>query len=822
MGAPTTINHEGMNFPTYICFGYWLPRGILHCRLVRLLGVQLAWLIGFASIIGWPAHAQSERFTLSGFIKDAQTGEALIGATVAVNDLRSGTVTNKYGFYSLTLPARRHTLKVSYIGYQTKTLTVQLKGNRRLDIELVPSELQLQEVKVVEKKNEFVHSVRMSTLEVPVEKLQTLPVVFGEADLLKTVQLLPGVQSGGEGFSGFYVRGGGGDQNLILLDEAVVYNPDHALGFFSTFNPDAIKSGVLYKGGIPAQYGGRISSVLDVQMREGSMRQWQIRGGIGLISSRLTIEGPIVKDKASVLAAGRRMYMDVLASPFLQGTPAEGNRYYFYDLNLKGNWQVDEKNRLYLSGYFGRDVFVFRSADFDFVINSGWGNSTFTFRWNHIFGDRLFSNVSLIYNDYIWTQSNGQKRVFEADIANRVRDAMARIDFTYYPHPDRTVRFGIHYGFHHYAPFQYRAVIYGDTFTNTGEFPKKGHDAAAYASVDWKISQRWQAEMGVRLAAFAMWGPYTDYTIDRWFEIVSKNEYAPGELVAFYPSIEPRINLKYQLTDALTLKASYNRMAQFVHRVNFSSVALPFDTWLPSSKRIHPQTADQVAGGLFGRFERIDAEWSVEGFYKYMNHQLEFRDGFAPELDRETEIDLVEGQGKSYGIEVLLQRNHGKLTGWIAYTYSRSWRYFDSLYSKVFPFAYDQPHDLAVVTEYRISSRWSLGATFVYKSGRPFTVPTQAYLFEGGLVYEYTDRNAYRMIPYHRLDIALNRYGRFRLLGRKVTSHLNLSVYNVYRRKNPFMIYFPVEGNPSAGIKVSPQMIYIFDILPSITWNFKW
>ncbi len=766
--------------------------------------------------------AQRPHYTLSGFVRDAATGEALIGATVWAEDLQTGAATNKYGFYSLTLPEGRHQLKVSYLGYRQQTVTVDLRADRRLTVELTPIELELQEVKVVEKKNEFVEDVRMSTLEVPVEKLQTLPVVFGEADLLKTVQLLPGVQSGGEGFSGFYVRGGGGDQNLILLDEAVVYNPDHALGFFSAFNPDAIKSSVLYKGGIPAQYGGRLSSVLDVQMREGNMRRWEARGGLGLISSRLTVEGPLVKDKASVLVAGRRMYMDAVAAPFMKGTPAEGNRYYFYDLNLKGNYLINDKNRIYLSGYFGRDVFAFKSADFDFATNSQWGNSTFTFRWNRIFSDRLFANTSLIYNDYIWEQSTGQTGVFEATISNRVQDAMLRSDFTWYPRPDHTFRFGFHYGFHHYAPFQYQAVIYGDTFTNTGEHPKQGHDAALYGSLEWKLSPQWQIEAGLRTSAFAMWGPYTDYRVNEWFEITDRTDYAPGELVAFYPFAEPRLNIKWQVDDNTSVKASYNRMTQFVHRVNFSSVTLPFDTWLPSSKKVHPQVADQVAAGVFGHWAGGAVEWSVEGFYKWMEHQLEFRDGSTPELDREIEIDLVEGRGRSYGIEVLIQRNEGNLTGWIAYTYSRSFRYFDQLHSKTFPFAYDQPHDLSVVAQYRVSPRWTFASTFVFKSGRPFTVPTQAYLFNGALVYEYTERNAYRMIPYHRLDLSINRYGKFRLFGREVTSHLNLSVYNVYRRKNPFLIFFPIEGNPAEGIKVSPQMIYIFDILPSITWNFKW
>ena len=782
-----------------------------------LFRLSFGWMIFTAVMV----VLRAQHYTLSGFVRDRATGEPLIGAAVWVPSLQSGTSTNEYGFYSLTLPKGTYAVEASYLGYDKFSTSVTLHGDRRLNIDLRPVSLQLHEVKVVEEKTDFVKGAQMSVVEVPIEKLQTLPVVFGEADLLKTIQLLPGVQSGGEGFSGFYVRGGSGDQNLILLDEGIVYNPDHAAGFFSSFNPDVIKSSTLYKGGIPARYGGRLSSVLDIRMREGSMRQWQAVGGLGLISSRLTVEGPLVRDKASILIAGRRMYADIIAQPFLKGKPAEGNRYYFYDLNLKTHIQLNDKNRLYLSAYQGRDVFSFKSADFDFAVGSQWGNRTLTLRWNRIIHDKLFSNTSIIYNDYIWKQYSGQTGVFEASIANRVEDLLTKADLTYYPRPNHTVRFGIHYGRHHYAPFQYEAVFRTDTFTNRGEHPKTVHDLAAYISTQYNITPRWKVEAGLRAAAFLMWGPYTEYQLNEWYEITDKKEYGADQLVAFYPHIEPRVNIRWQVNENASIKASYNRMTQFVHRVNFSSISLPFDQWMPSSPRVKPQIGDQVAAGFFHSVPTWHIDWSVEAFYKRMANQLEFRDGFTPELDRETELDLVVGRGESYGTELMVEKKQGNLTGWIAYTYSRSWRYFDNLYSKKFPFSYDQPHDLSVVAQYRLSPRWTFGGTFVYKSGRPFTVPTSAYLIEGQLVYEYTTRNGYRMIPYHRLDLSVNYYSRFRLFKRKVQSHLNLSIYNVYRRKNPFIVYFPIEGSPTEGLKVSPQMIYIFDILPSITWNFK-
>lgn len=764
-----------------------------------------------------------QRHTISGYVKDAQTGEDLIGANVfLLDDPARGTVTNVYGFYSLTLPEGRYRIGVSYVGYEPLRDSLLLDGDLRRNIDLEPSAILTEEVVVTaERRDANVQSTSMGTAEISVEQIKTMPAIFGEVDILKTLQLLPGVQSAGEGNSGFYVRGGGPDQNLILLDEAVVYNTGHLFGFFSVFNSDAIKNTTLIKGGMPARYGGRLSSVVDVSMKEGNNRSWHGAGGVGLISSRFTLEGPLVKEKSSVMVSGRRTYADLLVRPFLKGTDFEGNGYYFYDLNAKANFRFSDRDRVYASGYFGRDVFSFVSPDNDFNASIPWGNRTATLRWNHLYSDKLFSNLSLIYNDYEF-EVGSTFEDFDFTLFSGVRDWNGKFDFDWYAHENHTVRFGANYTWHRFTPYSANATNGSTEFGTDSLNRKYAHELAVYLEDEFSIGARLRVQAGLRGTWFQQMGPYNRFLFNDRGVITDTLAFERGEKVQDYWGLEPRLSLRYALTPSSSLKAGLAYTNQFIHLVTSSTTTLPTDLWVPSSAVVQPQRGTQVSVGYFRNFLDDDLETSIEVYYKDLRNQIEFAASYVPDLGRDVEESFVFGRGESYGAEFFIRKNRGAFTGWIGYTLSWTWRTFEDLNEgERFPARFDRRHDLSAVLTWKASERWTVSSVFVYGTGQATTVPVATYLIEGNLINEYGPRNGYRLKPYHRLDLSATLKPRPRP-DRKLDWDLNFSVYNVYNRLNPFFIYYDVEGEPLEGnLDIRAKQVSLFPVIPSVTWNFR-
>ncbi len=781
-------------------------------------------LISLLLLVSSQLTAQS-RYTISGYIRDAASGEDLIGASVfLVDDPGKGTVSNLYGFYSLSLPAGEYRLGISYIGYEGKVLEVVLQEDLRQNVTLSTSSVMVKEIVVTaERSDENVQSTAMGRTELSTEQIKTMPAIFGEVDILKTLQLLPGVQSAGEGNSGFYVRGGGPDQNLILLDEAVVYNTGHLFGFFSVFNSDAIKNTTLIKGGMPAQYGGRLSSVLDIAMKDGNNQEWHGAGGIGLISSRLTLEGPLVKDRSSVMVSGRRTYADLLARPFIKNTDFEGNGYYFYDLNAKFNYRFSDKDRVYASGYFGRDVFNFISPDNDFNANIPWGNRTATVRWNHLFSSQLFSNLSLIYNDYQF-EVGSRFEDFQFTLFSGVRDYNAKLDFDFYPGLGHNMKWGANYTFHRFSPYSANASDGTVEFATDSLNNKFAHELALYIQDEFDIGSRIRVNVGLRGTWFQQIGPYNQPIYDERGIPSDTLRYGPGEKVKDYYGLEPRLNFRYVLNSSASIKAGLAYTNQFIHLVTSSTSTLPTDLWVPSSGVVQPQRGLQYSVGFFQNFLDNDLESSVEIYYKDLRNQIEFGESYVPELGRDVEEDFVFGRGESYGAEFFLRKNKGKVTGWLGYTLSYTWRYFDDLnQGERFPARFDRRHDLSAVATWEVSSRWTLSSIFVYGTGQATTVPLAFYLIEGNLVNEYGPRNGYRLAPYHRMDLSATYSPDKRdERPRAFDWDLNFSIYNVYNRLNPFFIYYDIDGDVLSGdLEISAKQVSLFPIIPSITWNFR-
>jgi CarboxypepD_reg-like domain/TonB-dependent Receptor Plug Domain len=765
-----------------------------------------------------------ENHIISGYIKDASSGEDLIAANVYLkSDNQTGATANTYGFYSLSLPQGNYTLIVAYIGYQTQEFTVHLTRDTTINIDLTESSTVLEEVVIEgERKDQNITGSEMSKNKLTIEEIEKIPAFMGEVDVLKAIQLLPGVQSAGEGNGGFYVRGGGPDQNLVLLDKAIVYNPGHLFGFFSVFNSDVIKNTTLIKGGMPAQYGGRLSSVLDISMKEGNNQKFQAEGGIGIISSRLTVQGPIVKNKASFVVSGRRTYIDILMKPFVKGSNFEGNAYHFYDLNAKANYTLSEKDRLFLSGYFGRDVFQFTGAGGDFKVNVPWGNSTFTARWNHLFSNKLFMNTSFILNKYNFS-TEGTQLDWNFKLDSDIRDYNAKVDFEYFTGNNSNLKFGVDYIYHRLAPVT-------TSFTNTQDSlaslipsnikPKFAHEAAVYAAYEFSAGYKWKFNAGLRFSAFQQVGPYTYFVEDTVGDVIDTVFFKKGEGVKFYSGLEPRFSTRYLINESTSLKASFAVNKQYVHMVSNSSTSLPNDVWVPSSKLVKPQNSMQIAVGLFKNFKENAYETSVELYYKKMNNLIEFEDGYTPALNIETERSFVFGKGYSYGAEFFVKKRYGKLNGWIGYTWSKTYRTFaDINQGNPFPAKYDRRHDLSIVASYDFNDRMTLSATFVYGTGNTFTMPESWYVIDGVIVQEYVGRNNYRMKPYHRLDLAFSIKG---AESKKFSSKWVFAIYNVYNRYNPYFIYFDQTGDINQGnISLQAKQVSLFPIIPSITWNFK-
>lgn len=767
---------------------------------------------------------QAQKFTLSGYVKDAKSGETLVGAVlINANDPSQATATNEYGFYSLTLPSGDYSFVVQYLGYTSITFAVSLIGKQRKNIEMLSTEEQLDEIVVeIERTDENVKSTDMGRIDIDIEKAKTLPVVFGEVDIMKTIQLLPGVQSSGEGNTGFYVRGGGPDQNLVLLDEAVVYNPGHLMGFFSVFNADAIKNSTLIKGGMPANYGGRLSSVLDISMRDGNDKSYHAEGGIGIISSRLLVEGPIKKNKSSFMITGRRTYIDVLAKPFTKNSQLGGVPYYFYDLNTKINYRFSDKDRLYLSGYFGRDVAQFQLFDGRLKAGFDWGNATSTLRWNHLFSDKMFMNVSAIYNNYQFTADatfDALKNTFKSSI----NDYNAKIDFTYFPHIKHTIRYGINYTYHVFNPRSLSVNTGDTTFVNENSNDNKyAHESAVYISDEYKITDKLMVTAGLRGVNFAQMGPFIHYQYNEVNQVDTSltTTYNAGDIVSTHFGLEPRISARYSINSTTSLKAGYSYNHQYVHLVSNSYTTLPLDIWVPSSILVKPQVSQQISTGVFRNFKNNMYETSVEVYYKDLKNQIEYGESYTPDqLNKSIEYEFVFGNGNSYGAEFFVNKQQGNLTGWIGYTLSWTKRIFPDLNGgEIFPARFDRRHDLSVVSTYTYTKRWTFSGVFVYGTGQSVTMPQQFYIAEGIVAKDYGPRNGFRMEAYHRLDLSA-------IWKSKETARFDnewvFSIYNVYNRKNPFFYYIDTKLDENNGIQNKAYKVYIFPILPSVTWNFK-
>ena len=748
--------------------------------------------------------------TISGYVKSAESGEALIGASIYLENQKTGTITNVYGFYSITLPQGKYSIRYSFIGYQNTSIEIELAENINKNIELPASSTQIQEIIVAaDAADKNIVRSEMSVVKISPKEIKLIPVMFGEQDILKTIQLMPGVKSAGEGSSGFYVRGGSADQNLIILDEAPVYNASHLLGFFSVFNSDAIKDMKLYKGNAPAEYGGRLSSVLDVQMNEGNSKKFTASGGLGLISSRLTLEAPIVKDKGSFIISGRRTYADIFLV-FLKDTTFKKTTLYFYDLNVKANYKLGEKDRLFLSGYLGRDVFGFSDR-----MGFNWGNKTATLRWNHLFGSKLFLNSSFIYSDYnyvIGFKPTGNL----VEITSGILDYNLKEDFQYFINTKNTLKFGFNSIFHTFRPGEISAS--SESFINSQIIDEKyAIESALYFSHKFDVSDKFKLTCGLRYSNFTIVGPDTVYTYNENDEVTDTKAYAKGNIIKNYGNFEPRLTLNYVINHENSVKASYARNSQYIHLLSNSTSSSPTDLWLPSSHIIKPQIADQFAIGYFKNFKENMFETSIELYYKNFQNQIDYQNGADILLNDKVESQLVFGKGRAYGAELFIKKRTGKLTGWIGYTLARTERSVDAIDNGAwYPAKQDRTHDISIVAIYNLTKKWNVSATWVYYTGNAVTFPSGKYEFEGLTVPAYTNRNGYRMPNYHRLDLGATYTVKKR---KRYESSWNFSVYNAYARKNAYSIDFRVnEDNPN---QTEAVRLALFQIVPSITYNFK-
>ncbi len=749
---------------------------------------------------------------LNGTIKDNETGETLIGASVQLSGAAQiGTVTNAYGFYSLSAPKGVYKLVFSYVGYQSISQDIDINKDTQINISLV-SLNQLSEVVVnAERKDENVVSAQMGVQKLNVKEINSIPVLFGERDILKTLQLLPGIKSAGEGNSGFYVRGGSTDQNLILLDEAPVYNASHLLGFFSTFNSDAIKDVTVYKGGMPAQYGGRLASVLDIKMNDGNKKDYTVEGGIGLIASRLKVEGPFKKDKSSFMVSGRRTYADTFLA-LSSDTSIRNNTLYFYDLNAKANYQIDDKNVLYLSGYFGRDKLGLANS-FGFE----WGNATGTLRYNHLFSNRLFSNTSLIYSNYNYIiESMLENNNFQVN--SSIRDYNIKQDFQYAANNNHDIKFGINAIHHTIAPGKVTSSATSSVNETTIE-NRKGVELAAYFSDEWNLSEKIHFVYGSRFSNFTLLGPglFKDYNTQG--EVIDSARFSSSQSVVNYFNLEPRISASFQIANNKSIKASYTRNTQNLHLMSNSTATSPTDLYIMNSNNTKPEIADQFALGYFSNFKNNTYEFSAEVYYKKMQNQIEYRNGTDLRGNKNVEADLVYGDGRAYGIELFLKKRFGNFNGWIGYTLAKTERQFEQINNgNWFNAKQDRTHDLSVVGIYKASKRWTLASTFVYSTGTAVTFPTGKYQLNGSTVFSYGEKNADRTPAYNRLDFSATLEPKIKP-DSKYQSSWSFGIYNVYNRKNPFSIDF--REDPNDASRTQAVRTSLFGIIPSVTWNFK-
>lgn len=750
-------------------------------------------------------------FTVSGTISDKNSGEGLIGVKIKVKELSgTGTVTNEYGFYSLTLNQGIYTIEYTTFGYEMKSMAIDLKEDINMNIELeIPSKVIEEVVISSQKKDENIRNAQTGVEVLDPKQLSKVPVIFGEKDIIKTMQLLPGIKSGGDGSSGFYVRGGSSDQNLILLDEAPVYNASHLLGFFSTFNSDAIKTATIYKGTQPAQYGGRLASVLDIRMNEGNSKDFKVGGGIGLISSKLNIEGPIIKDKASFLISARRTYADV----FLKLSNKENLKtasLYFYDVNTKINYKITQKDRLYLSGYFGRDKLG--------VANFGltWGNVTGTARWNHIINDKLFSNTSFIVSNYIYNigiKSNGS----DISINSTLQDYNLKQEFQYFANAKNKIKFGANTIHHSIIPGQIEADE-GSGANTILQLPKLSWENALFISNDWSVSDKININYGLRGSAFALISNGSDYyTFSETGTVLDTTQYKKNTIIGKpYFNLEPRLSASYIYSKSASIKGGFSRNVQNVHLISNTTGDNPTDIWIPSSKTIKPEISDQVSLGWFKNFSDNKYEFSIESYYKKMQNQIDYRDGANTLANDLLEGELLFGKGRAYGVEIYLKKTSGKFSGWVSYTLSRAEKQIEGINnSNWYAAKQDRTHDLSLVGIYDFNKKITISATFVYYTGSAITLPSGKYYVNNQVQWLYTERNGGRMPSYHRLDLALTWYKK---QTEKYESSWNFSIFNAYGRENAYSISFRESEDKT---KTEVVQTSLFKMIPAITYNFK-
>ncbi|MGG7666677.1 TonB-dependent receptor [Dyadobacter sp. BHUBP1] len=761
-------------------------------------------LVLFASL----SSVAQKMHTISGTVTDKATGEFLIGATVSIEGTQQGTVTNEYGFFSISLPAASYIITAGYMGYARYSERVLLDRDYKLKVTLTAEANTLQEVRISDKaKNEAVTSPQMGRENLNVKQLASLPVLFGEKDVMKIVQLLPGVKAAGEGSTGFYVRGGAADQNLVLLDEAIVYNPSHLLSFFSVFNSDAIKSLTLYKGNQPAQYGGRLSSVMDVKMNDGNDQSYHASGGVGLIAARLNVEGPIVKGKGSFLVSARRTYADAFLG--LSGDSAvRNNRLYFYDLNAKLNYKFTDRDRIFVSGYYGKDVLSFGD-----ILGIDWGNATLTLRWNHIFNSKLFSNTSLIYSDYRYKVHVNTAGV-NGNMLSSIKDWNFKEGLDYYINTNNSLRFGFNSIHHTITP---GIITASPTVSDTAN--SRTWENAVYISDSWKATRRLNIDVGVRLSAFVVLGGDSRfYTLDDNRQIVDTLRFPSNHIFKTYVNFEPRISASYQLGNSSSIKAAYARNAQYLHLYSNFITSNPIDKWVATNNIIKPTVADQVSLGFFRNLRENAFETSVETYYKAIHNVADYKDN-AQILNSNEPIEpqLLFGKGRAYGVEFSVKKNEGRLTGWLSYTLSRTELRIDGVNNNTwYPATQDRTHDLSIVGMYKLSKKWTVSADFVYYTGNAATFPSGKYEVDDQAIPYYTGRNQYRRPAYHRLDLGAIVKLRER---KRFSSELALSIYNAYGRQNPYVITF--QTDPDNPAKTQALQTSLFRWVPSISYNFK-
>lgn len=791
-------------------------------------------------LLSFSVNSQSDstqyKVSLSGYLTSVIDGEALIGAKAYIPSIGIGALTNNYGFYSLNVPKGKYLIEFRATGLDKTVMEVELFENRQLDVEIGDKTLNIEEVIVNAKKGENIESTKMGQIQLEVEKIKTLPAFFGEVDVIKTIQLLPGVNSATEGGQGFYVRGGGPDQNLVLLDEAVVYNAAHLFGFFSVFNVDAIKSVNLTKGGMPANFGGRMSSVLEVTMNEGNNKRFGVKGGLGLISSRITVEGPIKKGKGSFIASARRTYIDVIMKAAIpDDSPFAGSSYFFYDFNFKANYRLSPKDKLFVAGYYGKDKFIFGNKEDDFTVRMPWGNGIGSIRWNRIISSKLFMNVTGTFTDYLFAFGSDQDE-FSFELKSGIRDYSGKVDFSYFPNTLHKIKWGAEYINHTFVPSSVTAQQ-NDVVFDTGLAQKlRSHEWAVYALDEFDLNEKIKLNVGLRYSMYQFTGPFTRYIKTDLSNPDSTIVYKKGDIIQSYDGFEPRIGGRLMLNNTSSIKAAYTYHYQYVHLTSLSAVSLPTDIWFPTTDIAKPQQGYQATLGYFKNFKNDKWETSVEAYYKGLKNLIEYKDGAQPSdnVSDNTDNLLTFGTGRSYGIEFFIKRNIGKLTGWIGYTLAKTERKFAEINDgNYFPSKYDRRHDVSVVGSYKLNDRWTFGAAFIYATGSTLTLPESYYIQNQDLLFKYGDRNSTRMAPYHRLDLSAtlfdkpmktitNENGDEVEVKKRFRSNWSFSIYNVYNRANPFFLYVDNDGSVFEGdFQVKVKQVTLFPIIPSVTWNFE-